>query len=121
MPLSTPSATPTATAAFSLNGLDACTLLDEGAVRALTGTSLKFSSDGSMGTCFWGVTTAGEPAYVEISAFRTSGLANWFRADAECTIVPVSVDAHEAAGQVCDKVRRPRAGSEWREHERACQ
>ncbi len=71
-------------------------------MRALTGTPHDFTSDGSQGSCFWGVTSAGEPAYVDIKAFRTNGLSDWFSADAECTVVPVTSAYGEAAGRVCD-------------------
>ena len=107
-PAATPTvaATPTAAAMPSVlidvSAIDACAFLDESDVQALTGTSHDFTNSGSQGTCFWGVTSAGEPAYVEIKVFRSAGLANWFRADAQCTVVPVTSVAGEATGRVCD-------------------
>ncbi len=39
---------------------------------------------------------------MDIKAFRTNGLSDWFSADPECTVVPVTSVAGEAVGRVCD-------------------
>ena len=105
-PTSAPAtAVPTTSAVIDLSGLDACALLDEGAVRAITGTSLEFVTDQRDNThCFWGATTPGDPQYVEIDVFaRPGGLAEYrFNPGDGCAVVPVVGVGVEAKGAICD-------------------
>ena len=106
-PGATGSAAPTApeaspSLAIDLTGLDACSLLDEGAVRALTGwpADVGITSDASGPNpvkCFWGATQAGVPGYVEIAIGRTTGLPP----HADCSIVPVTDIGTEAQMATC--------------------
>jgi hypothetical protein len=90
--------------AIDLSGVEACTLLDEAGVRALTGTSLEFVTDSRDNThCFWGATTPGDPQYVEIDVFsRPTGLSGYsFSPGSGCTTVAVSGVGAEAQGGTC--------------------
>ena len=98
-PASTSSATPTAAStpsAVDLSAVDACTLLDERTLQELTGTSLKFTTSGSDGDCFYGATTP-EPPYVDISVFaRPDGLAGYTFNASQCSRAPVAGVGTEA-------------------------
>ena len=106
-----PTAKPTAIAtaappslAIDLSAVEACTLLDEADVRALTGTSLEFVTDSRDNThCFWGATTPGDPQYVEIDVFsRPTGLSGYnFSPGSGCSTVAVSGVGAEALGGTC--------------------
>ena len=90
--------------AIDLSGVDACALLDDADVRALTGTSLEFVTDSRDNThCFWGATTPGDPQYVEIDIFsRPTGLAGYsFNPGSGCTTVAISGVGAEAQGGTC--------------------
>ncbi len=100
--VSTGSSAPT----IDLSALDVCSLLDEGGVRALTGTQLRFVGDdgGTSGSgeraCFWG---GPFPQYVEIKVFRNNtGLSGFSYTPApDCVIVPVAGVGTEASGGTC--------------------
>lgn len=101
------SAAPTAPVAspgltIDLTGLDVCSLLDEGAVRALTGWPADVGITSDAGgpnpvKCFWGATQAGVPGYVEIAIGRTTGLPP----HSDCSIVPVTDIGTEAQMATC--------------------
>lgn len=89
-----------------LSGVDACALLDEPTVRALTGlTDVKLhAADQPQDTeCFWGVTDPNVPQYVEISVLpRPDGLDAFTLTIGEgCTIVAVAGVGAESSGGIC--------------------
>ena len=103
-----PATGPAATAAaIDLSQVDACALVDEGTVEALTGET-GFAEDGSSSassaSCFWAVTRPGVPQYLEVQLFRRNqGLADYTLSPdgVACPGVAVAGVGAEAKGGVC--------------------
>ena len=92
-------------AAIDFGALDACTLVDEATVTALTGAT-KFLIDkhsiGASSTCFWGV--AGAPQYLEVTVSqRNRSLAGYALNvnGVTCPSTALTGMGIEAVGGVC--------------------
>jgi hypothetical protein len=98
----TPSSTSGTTPSGRVNlaGLDVCSLLTEPTVQELTGSSVRFASQGRSGACFWGARQP-VPPYVEIEVLSNPGGLAAYTMPTGCTIVPVSGVGSEAKGATC--------------------
>ena len=88
-----------------LSGIDACTLVDDATLTALTGETGFITDQRDNTDCFWAVPRAGVPQYLEVQIFRRAGgLAGYSRTvnNIPClgTTVP-GIDT-EAVGGVCE-------------------
>ena len=87
--------------------MDVCTLLDEQTVKEITGeTEVGFATDGSQsvngGSCFWGATRAGVPAYVEITVGNSNGELLGLKFQGQtCSESPVAGVGTAALGGTC--------------------
>lgn len=93
-------------AGVDLSGVDACALLDEATVRALTGLTdveLRVVDQPQDTQCFWGVTDLDRPQWVEIDVLpRPDGLDPFtLTVGEDCTLVPVAGVGAEASGGMC--------------------
>ncbi len=89
--------------AIDLSQVDACALVDESTVEALTGESgftTSKSSHASESTCFWG---GRFPQYLEVRIFRSNSLADYSLSPngVSCPSVAVPGVGVEARGGVC--------------------
>jgi hypothetical protein len=89
-------------AGIDLTGVQACSLIDDATVTAVTGQT-GFLKDSRENThCFWGVPRA--PQYLEIRLDRRPGGIGDYQMNFEastCTSVPVSAAGFEAKGADC--------------------
>lgn len=100
---STPAGT---AAAIDLANLDVCALVAPATVEALTGETGFATDESSMASaasCFWGVTRAGVPQYLDVSVFRRDSLAGYTISPngVACPSTAVPGVGVEAVGGVC--------------------
>jgi hypothetical protein len=97
-----PAGTP---AAIDFDALDACTLVDEATVKALTGATefrIDKHSDAGSSTCFWGV--AGAPQYLEVRVSRGRASLAGYALNVNgvrCPSAAITGLGIEAVGGVC--------------------
>lgn len=115
-PASAATASAPAEAQIDLSGVDACSLVDTGTIRQLTGASadVDYATDSFEPThCFWGATVPGEPGYVELDLGPRADLSGFvFRAansGAECPAEPIAGIGDEAVGGTCPASPQVRA------------
>jgi hypothetical protein len=91
-------------AEIDLSGLDACTLVDDATLTALTGETGFITDQRDNTDCFWAVPRPGVPQYLEVQIFRRAeGLAGYSRTvnNIACPGTTVPGIGAEAVGGVC--------------------
>jgi hypothetical protein len=103
----------TGSAAIDLSGVDACALVPEGTVEALTGETGFVTDDSASGStspsCFWAVPRPGIPQYLEVRiSQRTKSLADYALNvnGVACPGATVAGVGAEAKGGVCTTPQR---------------
>jgi hypothetical protein len=93
-------------AEIDLSSVDACKLLDDATLTALTGVTGFITDQRDNTHCFWAIPRPGEPQYVEIHIDRTASLFLPTFPESTCTSAAVTVAGAEALGGTCSSPQK---------------